>query len=183
MTGPIRGRYNQPAQTDKEAKTPMSSPTPAPINVLITTYLEPEHIERLRGVSPRLNILYFPELIAPARYPADHYNTIERSPEQEERWRELLAQADVLFDFDPTHRADLPELAPNVRWVQAANAGSDCPDALGSAGSTSGSTSSAASSSSAARRASRHVAQASFAPGSPDVAAHSSTYAAVHSVA
>jgi phosphoglycerate dehydrogenase-like enzyme len=25
----------------------------------------------------------------------------------------------VLFDFDETHREDLPELAPNVRWIQA----------------------------------------------------------------
>ncbi len=91
--------------------------------ILITTYLEPEHIARLRAVSPQVHVIYEPELIPAARYPADHYNTIARTPEQEQRWRALLAQADVLFDFDPTHRADLPDLAPNVRWVQATSAG------------------------------------------------------------
>lgn len=91
--------------------------------ILIATYLEPEHVERLRQVSPRLEVIYEPELIPAPRYPADHYNTIERTPEQEARWRELLARADILFDFDPTHRQDLPELAPRLRWVQATSAG------------------------------------------------------------
>jgi glyoxylate/hydroxypyruvate reductase A len=91
--------------------------------ILITTYLEPEHVERLREVSQQLKVIYEPELIPTARYAADHYNTIARTPEQEARWRELLAQADILFDFDPTHRADLPDLAPNLRWVQATSAG------------------------------------------------------------
>jgi glyoxylate/hydroxypyruvate reductase len=91
--------------------------------ILITTYLEPEHVERLRAVSPQLKVIYETELIPTSRYAADHYNTIARTPEQEARWRELLAQADILFDFDPTHRADLPDLAPNLRWVQATSAG------------------------------------------------------------
>lgn len=93
------------------------------VNVLIATYLEPEHVERIRAVSSRLNVIYETNLIPTARYPADHYNNIERTPDQELQWRALLAQADVLFDFDPTHRADLPELAPRLRWVQASSAG------------------------------------------------------------
>ena len=93
-------------------------------SILITTYLEPEYVERVRQVGPRLDVIYEPELIPPPRYPADHYNTIQRTPEQEARWRELLGRADILFDFDPTHREDLPDRAPNVRWVQATSAGS-----------------------------------------------------------
>lgn len=93
------------------------------VNVLIATYLEPEHIERVRAVSPRLDVIYETELLPTSRYPGDHYNSIQRTPEQEARWRELLGQAEVLFDFDPTHRADLPELAPQLRWVQATSAG------------------------------------------------------------
>jgi phosphoglycerate dehydrogenase-like enzyme len=91
--------------------------------VLITTYLEPEHIERLRAISPRLDVIYEPELIPSPRYAADHYNSIQRTAEQEARWRKLLARADIMFDFDPTHREDLPEVAPNLRWVQATSAG------------------------------------------------------------
>jgi phosphoglycerate dehydrogenase-like enzyme len=46
-----------------------------------------------------------------------------RSAEQEARWQALLGQADILFDFDHTHREDLPELAPKLRWIQATSAG------------------------------------------------------------
>jgi glyoxylate/hydroxypyruvate reductase A len=91
--------------------------------VLIASYLEPEHVERIRQVSPRLEVVYAPELLAPPRYPADHYNVIARTPAQEARWRELLRQTDILFDFDITHREDLPDLAPNLRWLQATSAG------------------------------------------------------------
>lgn len=91
--------------------------------ILITSYLEPEYVERIRAVSPRLHVVNQPELLGVPRYAADHYNIPSRTPEQEARWRELLGQADILFDFDPTHRADLPELAPNLRWVQASSAG------------------------------------------------------------
>lgn len=93
------------------------------LNVLIASYLEPEHVERLRAVDPRLNIIYAPDLLPPPRYPADHTNTIARNSEQAARWIKLLQQADVLFDFDHTHHDDLPELAPNVRWIQATSAG------------------------------------------------------------
>ncbi len=92
-------------------------------NILIASYLEPEHVECIREASSQINVMYEPELIAPPRYPADHTNKIIRSAEDEARWRELLRQADVLFDFDHTHHDDLPELAPKLRWVQATSAG------------------------------------------------------------
>ncbi len=94
-------------------------------NVLICSYLEPEHVERIRQVDDRFNVIHEPELLRPPRYAADHHGdpNFQRTPDQERRWRGLLAQADILFDFDPTHRADLPELAPNARWIQATSAG------------------------------------------------------------
>jgi phosphoglycerate dehydrogenase-like enzyme len=68
--------------------------------------------------------LYEPDLLWPPQYPADHHGKrFERTPDQEARWRTLLARADVLFDFDPSHRQDLPALAPNVRWIQATSSG------------------------------------------------------------
>ena len=39
------------------------------------------------------------------------------------RWRALLARAEILFDFDHSNFQDLPDLAPNVRWVQCTSAG------------------------------------------------------------
>jgi phosphoglycerate dehydrogenase-like enzyme len=69
-------------------------------------------------------VLYEPDLLRSPRYPADHTGApVERTPAQEERWRNLLGQAHVLFDFDRTHREDLPELAPNVRWIQCTSSG------------------------------------------------------------
>ena len=91
--------------------------------VLIASFLEPEHAVRIQQVSRRLNVIYTPSLLPEPRYPADHTSKMMRAPAQETQWRDLLAQADVLFDFDHTHHDDLPELAPQLRWVQATSAG------------------------------------------------------------
>lgn len=95
----------------------------AEYNVLIASYLEPEHVARIHQVDERLNVIYEPELLPPPRYPADHTSDMERTSAQEARWRQLLEKADILFDFDHTHREDLPDLAPNVQWIQATSAG------------------------------------------------------------
>jgi len=91
--------------------------------ILIASYLEPELVERIRQVDSRLRVIYEPDLLGKPRYAADHSAPHERTPEQEAQWRALLAQADILFDFDQTHRPDLPELAPHVGWVQSTSAG------------------------------------------------------------
>lgn len=94
------------------------------LNVLIASYLEPEHVARIREVASRLNVIYEPGLVRPPRYPADHTGQpFERTAGQESQWQKYLHTADILFDFDQTHREDLPELAPNVRWIQATSAG------------------------------------------------------------
>lgn len=99
-------------------------PTQDRYTVLIASYLEPEYVERIRAVDPRLDVIYEPTLLRAPRYAADHTGAPgTRSPADEARWQALLAQADILLDFDPTHRADLPELAPKVRWIQASSAG------------------------------------------------------------
>ncbi len=94
-------------------------------NVLITSYLEENFVEQIRAVDPRLQVIYEPSLIAPPRYIADHNGdpNFARTKEQEARWLSLLQEADVLFDFDHTHRLDLPELAPNVKWIQFTSSG------------------------------------------------------------
>ena len=93
-------------------------------DVLIASYLEPEYIERIRRVDESIKVIYEPELLAPPRYPADHKGDIfQRTDKQELRWRELLSKAEILFDFDQTHLEDLPELAPNVKWIQATSSG------------------------------------------------------------
>ena len=91
--------------------------------VLIASYLEPKHINRIRAAVPAVDIVYRPDLIGVPRFHADHTAPMERTPEQEAEWRALLAEAEILFDFDQTHREDLPALAPGLKWIQATSAG------------------------------------------------------------
>ncbi len=93
------------------------------LNVLISSYLEPELVDRMRADELRVEVIFEPELLGKPSYPCDHSSLPKRTPEEETRWRNLLGKADVLFDFDHTHREDLPELAPNLRWIQATSAG------------------------------------------------------------
>lgn len=92
-------------------------------NVLIASYLEPELVEQIRREVPQVEVINHPELLGKPRYIADHTAPIQRTPEQEAQWRGLLQQADILFDFDHTHREDLPDLAPRLQWIQATSAG------------------------------------------------------------
>ncbi len=91
---------------------------------VIASYLEPHHVDRIRAVNPRLEVVYEPHLLPRPRYAADHVgHALERPEEDEKRWISLLAEAEVLFDFDRTHLEDLPERAPSLRWIQATSAG------------------------------------------------------------
>jgi glyoxylate/hydroxypyruvate reductase len=94
-----------------------------PLKILIASYLEPELVEQIRHEVPQVEVLYHPELLGQPRYIADHSSDPQRTRQQEEQWQALLAEADILFDFDHTHLEDLPERAPKVKWIQATSAG------------------------------------------------------------
>lgn len=94
------------------------------IRVVYASYMEPEFIERVRAVDPRVAVVFTPELLPTPRYACDHVGTPRMlTAEQEAHWREQLAIADVLFDFDFVRRDELPALAPRLRWLQATSAG------------------------------------------------------------
>ena len=95
-----------------------------PVRIVIASYLEPHHVDRIRAVDPRLEVVYEPHLLPRPRFVADHVgHAFERPEEDERRWMSLLTNAEVLFDFDRTHLADLPQRAPSLRWIQATSAG------------------------------------------------------------
>jgi phosphoglycerate dehydrogenase-like enzyme len=96
---------------------------PERLTVHIASYLEPEYIEQILQQVPQVEVVYRPDLLPKPRYNADHTAPIERTPEQESEWRTLLAQADILFDFDFSNRESLPDLTPNVKWIQTSSAG------------------------------------------------------------
>jgi len=91
--------------------------------VLIASYLEPEFVERIRAV-PGVEVMYEPDLLPKPTYQGQHHGQpFTRTPQDEARWRALLARAEVLFDFDHTNLERIPAVAPRVRWIQATSAG------------------------------------------------------------
>jgi glyoxylate/hydroxypyruvate reductase A len=98
------------------------------VTVVIATPVEPELVERLRAVDERLEVLFEPELLPPPRYPCDHAGdpSFERTPEQEARFTQLVARAEVLFGYpreDPAQIAWAVRTAAGLRFVQATFAG------------------------------------------------------------
>ncbi|OFE14504.1 oxidoreductase [Humibacillus sp. DSM 29435] len=92
-------------------------------SVLISTPLEPALVERIRQ-SADVEVLYAPELLPVPRYGNDHGGTPPTlSPAQEREWLQMLATADVAFDFDWRDPAQLLTNAPRLQWVQATSAG------------------------------------------------------------
>ena len=96
-----------------------------PTTIAIASYLEPEYVERIAAVSGDLRIEYHPDLLAPPRYRGDHTGRpdFQRTVEQERRFREVLASAEIHYDFDRSLISELPALAPKLRWIQATSSG------------------------------------------------------------
>jgi len=96
------------------------------LRVVIASPLEPEHVERMRADAPSsIEILYEPALLPPTRYVADHNGVdgYELTPEQQRQWSDLLATADILFDFPWNDRRHPRSYAPRVQWIQTTSAG------------------------------------------------------------
>ena len=91
--------------------------------IFIASYIAPALVERIRAAAPGYETIYRPDLLARPRYSADHNAPVTRTPEQESEWRQLLGRAEILFDFDFHNAAELPYLAPRVRWIQGTSAG------------------------------------------------------------
>jgi phosphoglycerate dehydrogenase-like enzyme len=95
------------------------------VTVTITSYLEEEHVERIREVDERLLVLYREDLVPPPRWPGDHVGPPgwHRTPEGDEEFLAMLEGAEVLYDFPRGHVEDLVRVVPKLRWVQASMAG------------------------------------------------------------
>lgn len=105
----------------------------ADVNVVITLGLQPELVERIKAVDSRLRVT----VLSPAQrrlfrggHPAwsgyrEAPSELEESEEQARRaLHAALAEAEVLFTLSLMH-ADLPSLAPRLRWIQLTSAGAD----------------------------------------------------------
>ena len=93
------------------------------VRLVITSPLEDHLIRAIAQTDPRLEVTYESALIRSPRYPADHALPVAETPEQQARWRALLEQAEVLFDFGPASMAEGLAALPRLRWIQATSAG------------------------------------------------------------
>jgi glyoxylate/hydroxypyruvate reductase A len=95
------------------------------IPVLIASWLDQRHIDRIAASEPeRIALMYEPDLLPTPRYEADHHGTPRQlTDERRDHWRQLLAHAEVAFDFDWERPNELLERAPRLRWVQATSSG------------------------------------------------------------
>ncbi|HEY3572200.1 MAG TPA: D-2-hydroxyacid dehydrogenase [Arthrobacter sp.] len=96
--------------------------------VAIAVPLEAEFVDRIRAVDPSVTVLYEPDLLPPERFPADHAGdpNFRRTPEQEERYWEMLGKADVLYGFPNESPAGLARIAKEnarLQWIHAMAAG------------------------------------------------------------
>jgi phosphoglycerate dehydrogenase-like enzyme len=96
--------------------------------VVIASPLEAELAARIQAADPRAEVHYQPDLLPPARYPADHRGdpAFHRDPGAEKRWRALLDRAEVLFGIPGDSADGLAEAVtglPGLRWVHATSAG------------------------------------------------------------
>jgi phosphoglycerate dehydrogenase-like enzyme len=101
----------------------VSEQPPREVVVVITTPLEPELVDELRAVDPRLRVVYPQGLIAPPPFPSSHPPARIETPAARLRWEELLDEAEVLFDLGPFELAPTLVDRPRLRWVQASSAG------------------------------------------------------------
>ncbi len=98
------------------------------LTIFISTPLEAKHVERIRKVDPiRLDVIYEPDLLPETRYQNDHdgLENFFRTPELEERWKQNLSKANILFDFPPKSPGNIGgmDYAPNVKWIQTTSSG------------------------------------------------------------
>lgn len=96
--------------------------------VVIVTPLEADLVARIRAVDDRVDVRYEPDLLPPPRFPCDHrgIESFQRTPQQEHRWRAMLAEAEVLFGIpgdSPQGLADAVRAGDRLRWVQATAGG------------------------------------------------------------
>jgi len=93
------------------------------VKVMITFYLEPELVEKIRDLDSKIELLYEPDLMGRPLYQSHHVG-FQGTPEQEKRRLEMMSQAEVIFGYIARQDlSDLPKRAPHLRWNQSPSTG------------------------------------------------------------
>jgi phosphoglycerate dehydrogenase-like enzyme len=96
-----------------------------PLRVLITFHIDPELIDNIKKVDPRVIIMHDPDLFGPPRYPNDqHGSEIIRTLEQEKKLQDMMSQADILLGYVPRgYQNNITKWFPKLKWNQSPSAG------------------------------------------------------------
>jgi phosphoglycerate dehydrogenase-like enzyme len=98
------------------------------LKLAIATPLEANLVERIRAVAQgRVDVKHEPDLLPPMRYRGDHGGdpAFRRSPAGEERWTEMVAAADILWDIPPDREdgSNVVGEAADLGWIQTTSSG------------------------------------------------------------
>lgn len=94
------------------------------INIVIGTFLEADLVKRIEASAGDVIVHYRPDLLPPPRYACDHSAPPrDLTSAQRDEWRGIVAQADVMWDFDWFEPAAMRERCVNLKWVQGTSAG------------------------------------------------------------
>lgn len=92
--------------------------------VLICSYLREDLVGKLIFDVPEVDVVYRPDLLPVPQFGADHWGKPrDLSDRQIAEWRDHLAAATIMFDFDWWQPRAWQEHSPNLVWIQATQAG------------------------------------------------------------
>jgi glyoxylate/hydroxypyruvate reductase A len=94
-----------------------------PVNIVLCSYLEAPLVERIASVEG-VTVVNRPDLLPVPRFHSDHSAPPrDLTPSQLEEWRDVVASAEVTFDFDWFDPSSMSQRCPQLRWIQATSAG------------------------------------------------------------
>ena len=87
------------------------------IKILISFHIAPELVKKIKAVDPRIQIIYDPSLLGKPRYLNDQHGApIQRTPEQEHRFKQMMRDAEILFGYVPREYSDIKRYFPSLKW-------------------------------------------------------------------
>lgn len=118
---------NSAAPADASRSTERTA-TGGRLRVAVAAPLSREHAALLVEREPRIDLAYEPDLLPPMRFAADFSGNraFERTPQQQQRYEQLLDSADALYgipDVNPAALRRAVEANPKLRWVHTMAAG------------------------------------------------------------
>ena len=98
------------------------------LRVVVATPLTDELCDLITQLEPRIDLVCEQDLLPPMRWAGDHEGdpTFSRTPEEQERFEELLGTAEALYgipDTNPALLAKIVERNADLRWVHTMAAG------------------------------------------------------------